>query len=378
VARALDPASAAKPLSGFAFVSLTRGDAADFAAGALALAAKASGHSARARVVSGPRDEDLTAHVLALSENPPQWSMFMDDTAAITIPGARIIRWHAGKTGPREADRHLAATSERLGELNRSNMEAHLWPWAAADAPEPGTKISQPAVVLVADWVDRSAESCGVEQPTHRQLWQAAEQVVERGWRGEGVWGAEAVLARCERQCGLSLTDQKLRGWMTDLIADRMIPSLVGERVAEALAESGPVGIVGRSWPAALPPGASPIAETIFDVRPAEKNYAIRVCVLHRAAHAPHLIQCSAAGIPVAAFALSPSLRKAVEPVLSVAAALQFRNAAELRTVITRAQRDPQVRSAAKESSSRLLREHSYAARFEQLCGWLATIVESK
>ncbi len=104
-------------------------------------------------------------------------------------------------------------------------------------------------VVVVAEGHSLDAAAANITLASHVALWKAlckrTEPVVGQ-WR-DGL--AEQVLSRAERDCGIRLTDQDLRGRFLSLIRLRLVPVLIARSMIGQCAGAGvDVAVWGTGW----------------------------------------------------------------------------------------------------------------------------------
>jgi hypothetical protein len=105
------------------------------------------------------------------------------------------------------------------------------------------------SVILVADLPDDRATACGIDQPTHRLLWQRLRQIAERDWEKPLIAHPLGLLAAAERAAALELGPDEVRRHVLRMAARALVPAVVARRVFATLQRSGlPWRIVGRGW----------------------------------------------------------------------------------------------------------------------------------
>ncbi len=100
-------------------------------------------------------------------------------------------------------------------------------------------------VVIVGDPADLSPDACGITYSSHAQLWDTIRDVAAR----HRELSADAVLQRAESMCDIRLNDEPLRHRLTNIIRDRLIPTVSRISAAQTLANAGHrVHVFGVSW----------------------------------------------------------------------------------------------------------------------------------
>lgn len=161
-------------------------------------------------------------------------------------------RWHVHAADALDAvdsdavDLHLAA-SPRIAQVLRDagipKTRIRDFHWPAASTPReqqsPVESKALAGVLVVADLVDGSAQACGIRQPTHKLIWEAATSIIRRTWNQIDVGGAMRIRKEAERTTGVSIDDSELRRRFERLIDFRLIPAISMEQVAQELRNAG-------------------------------------------------------------------------------------------------------------------------------------------
>ncbi|MBU0638219.1 MAG: glycosyltransferase [Planctomycetes bacterium] len=229
-------------------------------ADALLAGAQALAWPARGCLVRGPRDADVLAHCEALAEFNPELTVCVNHNAAL-LPlsiGGTVCEWylHAADVPDQLSNAKVLrlASSPRVAEALRAagataRSVVEFW-WAGAPAPAepvPGEPLAGP--VIVADLPDDDAKSCGVEQPTHKRLWEHLRTTAAQWWERREIAHPEALLAHCERASGIRIGEPAVRAQLRRIVEHVLIPAAVLRRIVSTVAgESPTVFAIGTGW----------------------------------------------------------------------------------------------------------------------------------
>lgn len=322
--------------------------------------------AATPRIANALRGAGVPAHAVV------EWYWAVDANAAepIEVTGAPVIESDDTPGTTRVSPQSSVATiaSARRGASTAADNVAAATPRDTAESPP---------FVFVADLPDVSPAALGIEQPTHRLLWQHACEAARRRWQTGDVAHAEALLRHAERAARLPLDDAVARARLQQLIESHAAPAAVALAIVAALHEiCGAVGVVGRGW-RQVTHDATILAESATQWLQSTGVRSAVVAAVFPALPDPlsrSLVQVAAAGVPVllhapAQFALAKWLGGVLVPHEHLAL---FTDATSLRD---RAQQLVQPHSAASAPSRRavahLLRTHTSTARLGALAAQL-------
>ncbi len=272
-----------------AVLSLNPGSATHALATSLARAARQLDLETLCRAVTTPRDVHMLAHCAALAEFRPHLTICVNHVGAALPATLRGITaaWILDETGVSrqytdDGTLYLAASpmiAERLLAAGAPSDAVLDWYWGAdeSDSDRPST-ADDDTIVLIADLPDDRPETFGIRESTHRKLWRQLRVTAARVWQTPRIAEPAKLLVRAERDCHVELIDRTLRERFASLVEQVVIPSVILERLARALADDR-VGVltIGHGWqrlalrgfstPATslaqwlqLEPGANPLA----------------------------------------------------------------------------------------------------------------------
>ncbi|MCG3126820.1 MAG: hypothetical protein CHACPFDD_01675 [Phycisphaerae bacterium] len=120
--------------------------------------------------------------------------------------------------------------------------------WACVGDESPNDELGD-EIALCVDRHDDSAAACGVDQPTHRMLWDKMRDLARRLWETPDGQRADALLARAERETGLGVAERDVREKLVQLAAGELIPAATTERIIELLRHDDQRAVlVGSGW----------------------------------------------------------------------------------------------------------------------------------
>lgn len=227
----------------------------------LAAAAERLGWPAELLPGDDPRRADPVFHCRELARFGPTLlvSIGHDLDALPAPPSAPALRLvpeliEALRQGGRAGAGSLAASPKIAAALRDAGAAPErvidLWhaaPRALLEAEVP--LAAGGTLVFVGDRPDSRAAACGIEQPTHKRLWEALRTQTTERWDTLDVERPAALLRAAEAACGLELRGDSLREQMLRLIELTLIPSVVAERILRLLlAHADEVLLVGNGW----------------------------------------------------------------------------------------------------------------------------------
>lgn len=224
-----------------------------------AAAGRRIGIAAEAFVLDSP----LVAHPIALAEmfgrvRPTHVLRF--DSDARTLPvrpaDATVLRFCDSSLAlPARggSDRPLASSPRvRRALLEAGFRDADIGElfWACAPPAAVTGEREPQAIAIVGDLPDASAAGCGIEQATHRALWERLERLLTSRWGTEDVAKPANVLQLAERELGFRLEEPELRTRLVRLIEFVLTPAVVLRRLYAAAAArfDDRLVAVGRGW----------------------------------------------------------------------------------------------------------------------------------
>ncbi|MBU0616343.1 MAG: hypothetical protein KKI02_01360 [Planctomycetes bacterium] len=255
----------------------------------LAETANELGWSTCSRTANGPR------HIHAL----PHHEALVDFGAELTVciahppgslplpPGRPVCQWHLyardiPASVPPDDTIHLAATPRAADALRAAGVPSgrlfeFYWACASASPESLAPSVAKhprptppTAVAIVGDLPDASESACGIEQPTHRQLWKQLHQTATKAWETADITQPATLLRNAERTSRVNLGERSLHERMVRIIEHVLIPTVVLETILQVLrCESHTVLTVGRGWHRCSRETVQPLAES-FDRLPAK------------------------------------------------------------------------------------------------------------
>lgn len=336
-------------------------------------------------IADGPAAVDPLAHAEALARFEPSvvlavdghdeaWSAIRASTSDAAENGAHRAAWwlsprpNAWRAPGGRDVLHLAATPRVLAEMRAAGLSDHdllAWYWAARDeaAPCPDQPFDAARVVLVADSPDDAPATCGIDQPTHKQLWAAIRELAADAWRGGRPWTPLQLMTQAEARSGVRIEAPPRGNWLR-LVENVATPAA---RAAGALrvlqAEGCRVVACGAGWKAA--PGLSVASERDLLSPGAAAPLAFVFIPGCDPLH-PLLPEAAARGWPIAMLRTA-SIVEGLGGVLQTEHVTWFGDAAGLRDVL-RGLRDADARRrVASRAADHVRRGHTWGARLRSL-----------
>lgn len=333
--------------------------------------------------LSGPRTVDPLVHCAAAAEFGATLALFVNHLPAllpISPAGAVGVWFHSDAAVPAELPQgdvlYLAASPRVSAALERAGVPAAEradWFWACDDSALPPAVDPEGPVLLVADLPDLRPEPYGVTQETHRRLWAHLREQAAKLWATPRIARADQLLVNAERTTGARLTETELRERLVRLIERVVIPGVVADHVARALATEGyPVAVLGRGWGALELPGVRVASADLQELASEENAVRPRACVSlsGRDPLNPALLHAAAAGWPLLLHELGG---QPVMPALGgvLRAGQHFEPFADLagllRTLQLLREAPPNLRRRAERAREHVRQHHSYRCRLEEL-----------
>ncbi|MBI5863552.1 MAG: hypothetical protein HZB38_03380 [Planctomycetes bacterium] len=247
----------ASPTPRILAVALTTESLAHETADELASAAQRIGWNAAAFALDAPS----RTHPLALAEEltrlEPTLTVCVDHAAAKLPLASGGLEVQLILSPPIEppslgAGEFVLAASPAVRAAVGKSAEGGLldFPWAASQAvvacDPPATRTHD--VALLGDLPNDSETACGIDQPTHRMLWEHMRRAAKH-WDAEAIAFPEALLRDAERTCKLALNEPELRRRMIRLIERVLVPAALLRAFAAVLDARGASGVgIGKGW----------------------------------------------------------------------------------------------------------------------------------
>lgn len=176
--------------------------------------------------------------------------------AAPPVGGDRIVSacWHTSAARLPESlaaeTVHLAASPPLLDELRETSPAARVlpffWPAPTVDASR---QKPDPAVFVIGDLPDDSAEACGILQATHKTLWNEMRRLAREHWVEPAFQHPGHLLATTERRTGLKISEPAIRRQFLRIIRHVLIPTCGLGKIRESVERTGTrLKLVGRGW----------------------------------------------------------------------------------------------------------------------------------
>jgi hypothetical protein len=378
--RAGKPADPAAPR--VAILSLAPNPAYAALARSLELEAVALGWPVLRCGLDTPQDGHALAHCGALATFQPEVTICVNHRQNLPIGElARTCVWvlepiRAGHDSLLGDATLLAATptvGATLREAAPGPGRVLDWFFAVDESPttDPTSELTPP--LLVADLPDDRPEACGIDQPTHKQLWAELRRRASAAWESGRASRAEPLLLSAERATGIDVRDPDHRARMIDAIGRALIPAAVLHGICSQLAaDSVAFQIIGGGWDRLTQPPAPVRGASILELprRGAELRPIAVVVVSCGDPLSPAVLRAAYLGWPL--LLLDPggkSLGWGLGNVLQPGVHFQpLADRAELRAALAEIARDPSAAEArARRSRAHLAARHTYRRRLEQL-----------
>jgi len=227
-----------------AVIALTVDRTLAWASAALERAATRTGWPTVRCGLGGPVDAHPLGHCERLASFSPSIALYLHPPS-VRLPlalGGVTCEWFTSATDvpaqlPADDVLRLAASPRVASALRAATApgaKSAGWYWGC----DPKTSEAFPhprddVIGLIADWPNDDPAACGIEQPSHKQLWRHLQQLAADRWETQDVLQPVALLAHAERATGLRLGEPSLRPWLLRLIERVLIPAAVLKRIAE-------------------------------------------------------------------------------------------------------------------------------------------------
>ena len=367
-----------------AVIALTPEAASRVASEAITGAARALGWPAACCRIGGPEDMHVLPHCEKLAALSPNLTICVNhppERVPLRLRGA-VCEWvtsaaRVPATLPADGKLWLAASPHVAAALRSAagdGANVREWYWGCESGSDDAIEAKpEDYVLLVADWPTDDPDACGIEQPSHQQLWQHLRQMAAKCWDGREILQPAGLLARAEQATGVHLGEASLRPWLLLLIEDALIPAAITGTIVRALA-SEPIRVkaVGRGWSERPGKEIEVLAEHLFELpdhgaslRPRAAIFAGSIDPL-----SPALLHAGVLGWPLlvhspGAQRLGAALGQILHPEQHL---LPFAGRTELRAALGATIQDRQQACRRAARTRQHLREnHSYERRLEQL-----------
>jgi hypothetical protein len=370
-----------KPIAGLVVWSMTPDPRRAAAARALVAAADRMGWRTLSCVLDGPE-----------TVNPIwQCSRWAGSDAGLTIligaarrslpcdPPGVVCRWFPSvdevPDEPLDRDSLLLgatpAVCARLRQRAAEPRDVIEFYWACGPAAEPITAtLERRTVILLADLPDDRAEACGIEQPTHRLVWQELLKLAAADPHGAQRTRTDVLLARAERSAAVTVRDEALRRQFLRLIDGAVLPSRRARAVAAELrSPMVEVAVIGRGWEECPVDGVTLLARDVCELAPGVlPDRPLAAVLLAQDPLCPALLHAGAHGWPLLVFEPQPeNLSAALGGVVSPGEHVQL--ISDLRGLgsAVRSSGSPEALERARRCRRHLHDYHQYTTRLAQL-----------
>jgi hypothetical protein len=352
----------------------------------LARAAEQLGWDVRRCATEGPRDVHVLAHVEALADYAPSLTICVNHARAC-LPhrlSDPVCEWYLAADQvpehlPVDETWRLAASPAVAAALRAAvagsdrRVLDFYWGCRAAAIDESTQKPSPDTIALVADLPDATPAASGIDQTTHKQLWESLRTAIDRAWETRDIRSPETLLRTAERASGVRLAASSLRHEMLRLAEHVLIPTVVLGRIVQTLEQERlRVLTVGRGWRPCTSESVELLAEDALALSCAASEMPVAAAIF--AAHGdpltPALLEAGVLGWPLLLYSpggapLTAGLGNVLQPQQHFQT---FGGAKELRHALRLLRQRPQTITRRVQRTRRhLLQHHSYAQRLETL-----------
>ena len=225
------------------------------------------GWSTCRRAASGPREMHSLPHHEALTESAPQIAITIDHApGTLPLPKSCLkFQWHLHAWNVQDVDtsdnlRHLAASptvTEALRRAGVPTMRIHPFYWALSEtlgkrvlpSVTPTELSGSKSVILIGDCLNSSPEACGIEHPTHKQLWAQLHKTASERCFSSDIRQANQLMRQAEAACGIKISETTLRERFLRIVERTLIPAIVLQTISQRLvSEDFQVLTIGKGW----------------------------------------------------------------------------------------------------------------------------------
>ncbi len=326
--------------------------------------------------VQTPRDVHPLKHVAELAAFAPSAIICLGHGYGLPYrTSAQICAWHLSSAGvpaqlPADEILHLGVSPRVSNALRLAATPiARVADWYWGCAPAEAAAHTRDAAILVGNLADDDPAAVGVEQPSHKLIWQRAREAIRQLWVEGKFITAATVLRYAERAARLELPATDIRTAVLRAIEYTLIPTTLLRTISQALS-SGPGELVtiGQGWPRRA---EGKVCESISEFMAQPQPWRPLAAVLADPADplSPSLLQAGALRWPLLLYGSGgPATAAALGHVLRPGDYRTFIDQRGLITSLQAFRRDPVItREQAERTGSYLCTEHSYARRLVQL-----------
>lgn len=333
--------------------------------------------------VSDPLNVHPLVHCLALAKIRPTLTICANHSPAafpVRLPGTQCT-WlpEEPALGSRLADDgvlYLAASPTVAAAARAAGLpDKALVPWFWACEPpddEPSEVVADDMAVLIADRRELEPEHYQIRSSSHKRLWQQLINTCEKHWETPRLAAPEKLLVQAERDCGVGLTDPQLRESLLRLIRHVLIPGVIVDQIAHAMASCDlRVHVIGHGWEDHMPRGWTWATRSVLAAAP--DTIAPRPCACICAGRVdplgPALLYAAVRGWPIAMHTVDRGgLSHALGDVLRPGQHIEpFANANELRATLQPGTKQDTLRRCAVRAAEHLRTYHTYEQRLRDL-----------
>jgi len=170
----------------------------------------------------------------------------------LTPPGVVLGEEVMKNIVPGENETFIVGTSEDaeiLKEKLNENQVRVVDLAVNSDVLKPMETKIEAEILVFADRIDTNPEKHGINQQSHKYLWQHVENAIEDNPLGYYNARAEDLVVRVSNQIDIKLNEKELMDSFVTLVKQVLAPAVVGLRTVEKLIQSGiSVRIIGSGW----------------------------------------------------------------------------------------------------------------------------------
>ncbi len=371
-----EPPANDAPRRAIAAISFTTDARLRAAVTAFGAATNTDEQQSHASILGDPTEAHLLIHAQRLVAARPDRILCGDlRPAALPKPfRALAAEWHLSHAAtPPELDTntHYAATPRIQQHLVTAGLTDVRSLWFAADERLPAGRLDLTgSVVLLGDLPDASAEACGIEQPTHRQLWSQAGQVLRKHWQEPRAAQPEAILRQAEHATGLAIRDPATRPRFVRLIGFVLAPAILWEQLLATFLSQCEVSAIGRGWRRLAEPVAVWGEHLSLGQIDPEAGVRLAVALSQPDPLTADLVNAAALGWPILLHAASPEVGRDLGGVLVPGQHLLTASAGkDIRSLASDPQRAAKLEQIATAAATHVRTHHTWRNRLAELGG---------
>jgi hypothetical protein len=369
-----EPPAADTPRRAIAAISFTTDARLRAAVTAFGAARDTDEQQSTASVLGDPTEAHLLIHAQRLAAARPDRILCADLRPAALPTAFRPLaaEWHLSHAAaPPEPDTaiHYAATPRIQQRLTTAGLTDVRPLWFAADERLPAGRFDPAGpVVLLGDLPDASAEACGIEQPTHRQLWHQAGQVLRKHWQEPRAAQPEAILRQAEHATGLAIRDPATRPNFVRLIGFVLSPAILWEQLLATFLIRCEVSAIGRGWHRLAEPVPVWGEHLSLDQINPEAGVRLAVALSQPDPLTVDLVNAAALGWPILLHAASLEVGRDLGGVLVPGQHLLAASAAkDIRALASDPQKTARLEQIATTAATRVRTHHTWRNRLADL-----------